>query len=95
MKIKLLSQQVIRQALSMRRAIGLMEEAFAALTLGKIEAPLRTNLTSANGTVLYKPAILDVSNMFGVKVVSIFPNNAPRNLPVTTGLMLINDGETG
>ncbi len=95
MEIRLLSQQDIRQTLTMGRAIELMKEAFIALTQGTIEVPVRTNLRNVAGTMLYKPALMPSSGVFGTKVVSIFPGNAERGLPVTTGLMLLNDSETG
>lgn len=95
MKIRLLSQSDVRQSLTMRQAIDLMEESFTALTLGTIQVPLRTNITTAAGTMLYKPALMPASKMFAMKAVSIFPGNAERGLPVTTGLMLVNDSDTG
>ncbi len=95
MKIRLLSQADVRQALPMPRAIELMETAFRALSSGEINAPVRTNLANEAGTLLYKPVLWDRAKAFGIKAVSVFPGNPRQGLPVTTGLMLINDGETG
>lgn len=79
----------------MRQAIELMKDAFLALTLGTIQVPVRTSVASAAGTMLYKPALMPASKIFGMKSVSVFPGNVERGLPVTTGLMLLNDCETG
>lgn len=95
MKIRLLSQQDIRRTLTMGQAIELMKDAFLALTQGTIQVPVRTNISNAAGTMLYKPALMPASKMFGMKAVSIFPGNVERELPVTTGLMLVNDCDTG
>ncbi len=95
MKLRLLSQSDIRQVLTMGRAIDLMSDAFVALSQKAIDVPVRTNVASQSGTMLYKPALIESSQMFGMKAVSVFPRNADRGLPVTTGLMLINDSETG
>lgn len=95
MKIRLLSQQDIRQTLTMRQAIELMKDAFVALTQGTIRVPVRTNISNAAGAMLYKPVLMPSSKIFGMKAVSIFPGNVERGLPVTTGLMLVNDCETG
>ena len=95
MKIRLLSQQDIRQTLTMSQAIELMKDAFLALTQRTIQVPVRTNISNAAGTMLYKPALMPASKIFGMKAVSIFPGNVERGLPVTTGLMLVNDCETG
>ncbi len=95
MKIRLLSQQDIRQTLTMWQAIELMTEAFLALTQGAIQVPVRTNIRSSAGTMLYKPALMPSSKVFGMKAVSVFPDNAEQKLPVTTGLMLVNDSDSG
>jgi ornithine cyclodeaminase/alanine dehydrogenase-like protein (mu-crystallin family) len=95
MKIRLLSQQDIRQTLTMGQAIELMKEAFLALTQGTIQVPVRTNISNAAGSMLYKPALMPSSKIFGLKVVSVFPGNVEHELPVTTGLMLVNDSDTG
>ena len=71
MKIRLLSQSDIRQAVTMSQAIPLMEEAFVALSTGKVEAPLRTSISCEAGTMLYKPALLPESKTFGIKVLSL------------------------
>lgn len=95
MKIRLLSQSDVRRTITMGQAIELMKESFTALTLGTIQAPVRTNISTAAGTMLYKPALMPASKTFAMKAVSVFPGNAKRELPVTTGLMLVNDSETG
>jgi len=79
----------------MGSAIALMKEAFVALTQGAIQVPVRTNISNAAGTLLYKPALMPSSKLFGLKAVSVFPGNVERGLPVTTGLMLVNDSDTG
>lgn len=95
MQIRLLGQTDIRQTLTMRRSIDLMETAFIAITTGEIHVPARTNISSDQGVMLYKPALMPTAKIYGMKAVSVFPGNAARNLPVTTGVMLINDSETG
>jgi ornithine cyclodeaminase/alanine dehydrogenase-like protein (mu-crystallin family) len=95
MKIRLLNRKEIRQTLTMAMAIELMNDAFIALTQGSIDVPLRTSVSNARGTMLYKPALMQSANLFGMKAVSVFPSNVEAQLPVTTGLMLINDAKTG
>lgn len=95
MKVRLLTKADVRQTLGMSRAIELMDAAFRALSSGEIHAPMRTNLANDVGTLLYKPVLWNAAQRFGLKAVSVFPQNAAHNLPVTTGLMLINNGATG
>lgn len=95
MKVRLLTGDDVRQAISMSRAIELMADAFRALSDGTVQAPVRTNVRSELGTMLYKPAVMSSANLFALKAVSVFPGNATQRLPVTTGLMLVNDSQTG
>jgi ornithine cyclodeaminase len=44
-------------------------------------------------TLLTMPAAAEGN--FGVKIVSVVPENAARGLPVTDGIMILNDGKTG
>jgi ornithine cyclodeaminase/alanine dehydrogenase-like protein (mu-crystallin family) len=52
MKIRILSQSDVRRTLTMGQAIELMEESFIALTQGTIQVPVRTNITTAAGTIV-------------------------------------------
>ena len=95
MDVRVFSKEEISGALTMTRAIQLMRGAFADLSAGKIDSPVRTVLTNDAGTVLYKPAYSMASNIFCAKVVSVFAGNVDRGLPVTPGIIVVNDGETG
>jgi ornithine cyclodeaminase/alanine dehydrogenase-like protein (mu-crystallin family) len=95
MKIRLLSRDDVRRALAMERAIDLMEDAFTSLSKGDVQAPVRTNVSHSSGTMLYKPAFMPTARMFGLKAVSVFPENVAKGLPATTGVMLVNDSDTG
>ena len=79
----------------MEETIEQMEKAFIALSNGNVICPLRTNLSNPKGVLLYKPSLMKEPEIFGCKIVSIFPENLKKNLPVTTGLMLLNCPETG
>ncbi|MBM1135994.1 hypothetical protein JO972_06940 [Verrucomicrobiaceae bacterium 5K15] len=79
----------------MPRAIELMRQAYADLTEGKVDSPLRTALVNEGGTVLYKPAYSSGAGIFCVKVVSVFADNVNRGLPVTPGIIVVNSSETG
>ena len=95
MDVRIFTQDDVRHLLKMPRAIELMRDAFAALSSGRIDSPIRTVLTNDHGTVLYKPAFSEAQSLFCAKVVSVFPGNADRDLPVTPGIIVLNDGETG
>lgn len=95
MNVRLIDQAVIASVLKMPRVIELMRDAYAELSAGTVDSPLRTALVNDEGTVLYKPAYSRVSEIFCVKVVSVFPRNVEKGLPVTPGIIVVNSAETG
>ena len=95
MKILCLKRADIARNFGMADAIASMETAFAELSRGAIESPLRTALISKDGTVLYKPAYSPALELLCLKVVSIFPGNVALGEEVTTGTILLNDAKTG
>lgn len=81
----------------MPKAIGLMREAFVQISNRSATVPVRTALPASDGkgVVLYMPAYTPGYNLFGVKMVSAFADNAAKSLPVIQGKMLVMDGTTG
>jgi alanine dehydrogenase len=102
MKIRILSAADVKKALPMAEAIEGMKEAFAQLSIGQAEVPLRSRVEvkafSSNlsrGTTLVMPAHLQRSKALAVKIVSVFPHNPALNLPLIHGLVLVLAAETG
>lgn len=95
MELTLLTGTDVAACLAMPRAIELMRDAFASLSAGSVDSPVRTVLNNDHGTVLYKPAYADLAGLFCAKIVSVFRDNARRGLPVTPGLIVVNDAQTG
>src|SRR5574341_71730 len=85
----------VHQALPMRAAIETQKRAFAALATGDVALPLRTPVqTPAQSAVtLFMPA--RVSGDLGAKIVSIFPNNTQKSLPMIHGIVIMIDAGTG
>jgi ornithine cyclodeaminase/alanine dehydrogenase-like protein (mu-crystallin family) len=73
--------------------IEAVEAALRADSAGGVVAPARLHLHWDDHTLLAMPAANKTAA--AVKVVSVVPGNAARNLPVTTGAMILNDGTTG
>ncbi len=96
MKLRLLAADEVRQALPMAEAIAGMKQAFAQLSAGEAIVPLRSHMSIAeSGTTLIMPAFLPQTGDLGVKVVSVFAENARRGLPTIHALVLAVDAETG
>jgi ornithine cyclodeaminase len=94
-----LTAEEVRKALPMRAAIDAMKEAYAALSDGKAEVPLRTRLPvpSHVGLCLFMPAYLAAqgSEALAIKVVSLFPGNPSRGLAYIQAAVLLLESTTG
>lgn len=95
----ILDAQDVRKALPMRGAIEAMKQAYASLSDGQAEAPLRTRLPIPNHDALaiFMPAYVhtEEADALAVKIVSIFPNNPARGLPYIQAAVLAFDAGTG
>jgi alanine dehydrogenase len=96
MKLTLLSAADLRAALPMPAAIAAMKTAFAQLSTGQAQVPLRTAVPvpEVDGVTLIMPAYLPASGL-GAKIVSIFPRNPARGRPMINGLVIVLDASTG
>lgn len=81
----------------MRDAIETDKKAFVLHTEGRAKVPLRINLDTEDksGQCMFMPAYVGGLNMAGVKIVSFFPGNAAKGLPVVPATVPLIDGETG
>lgn len=94
-----LSATDVRRALPMRVAIAGMKRAFAALSQGQAEVPLRAHLPikAHRGVTLVMPAFVDdpQGQSLTVKVVSLFADNPRRGLPRIQAAVLVLEPDTG
>ncbi len=97
MNLLLLTRDDVRQAVSMAQAIEAVKGAFAQLSAGHAQVPLRTQLSVSKheGVTLFMPAYLPETDSLAVKVVSVFPNNARIGLPTIHALVVVVDATTG
>lgn len=94
MKLLLLSERDVKELLSMKEAIDVMEEAFIKYGENDFVMPERTfSEVKGEDQLLIMPCFVD--DCIGLKVVTSYPSNHARKSPVTQGLVLINDIETG
>ena len=95
--IRILSREDVRQALPMRQAIEAMKRAFAQLSTGQADVPLRValNVPRHNGVTLFMPAYLSADDQMAVKIVSVFNDNPAKGLPLIHALVVVVDATTG
>jgi ornithine cyclodeaminase len=95
----ILNASEVRQALPMKQVIDAMKSAYAALSAGLAEAPLRARLAVApyEGVSLFMPAYVQGGSgeSLAVKVVSVFPHNPERGLPLIHAAVLVMEAATG
>ena len=97
-KLLYLSQaDVIATGVQMAEVIELVERAFKEKGEGRVEMPPKPGIHPAGGDnfIHAMPAYIPAMNSAGVKWVSGFPQNYKRGLPYITGLLILNDPETG
>src|SRR5262249_8417314 len=97
-KMLLLDAQTVYQALPMAQAIAAMKSAFAAMSAGQAEVPLRSRVERLpqEGITLCMPAYVGGKDAsLAVKVVSVFPHNGAHGLPAVLGAVLVLEPETG
>lgn len=89
-----LSKNDILQAATMTEAMGAIEEVYAACENKMFDMPRRLQFPmKGDNTLLLMPCFS--GSHFATKIVTVFPQNSKRHLPVTQGVMLLNDNETG
>ena len=82
--------------LPMKHIIDLLEKAFLEKGNGRIEMPPKPGVhTMPDAFIHAMPAYIPSMRSAGIKWVSGYPENFKRSLPYISGLMILNDVETG
>ena len=97
MRLRILSRADVQQALPMRQAIEAMKGAFAQLSTGQADVPLRValNVPRHHGVTLFMPAYLADDDQMAIKIVSVFDDNPAKGLPLIHALVVVVDATTG
>ncbi len=96
-QILYLSQaDVAKVNLDMATVISLLETAFREKGAGKVEMPPKPGIhTMPDAFIHAMPAYIPSLRSAGIKWVSGYPDNQKRSLPYISGLLILNDVETG
>jgi ornithine cyclodeaminase/alanine dehydrogenase len=98
-QILYLSQtDVVNTGLKMAEIVDAVEQGFVELGNGRVEMPPKPGIhpgQGGNNFIHAMPASIPAMKSAGVKWVSGYPGNQARGLPYITGLLILNDTETG
>jgi ornithine cyclodeaminase len=97
MKLRIISRDEVKKAVSMAQAIETVKAAFAQLSKGRARVPIRTQLGVPlhDGVTLFMPAYLEQTDELGMKMVSVFSGNIDQGLPTINAMVTLVDAETG
>jgi ornithine cyclodeaminase len=95
--VRVLGRGDVQRLAGMADAITAVREAFVAADQGRavMPAPLELRVPEADGELHVKGAYLKGAAVFAVKTATGFYRNPARGLPVSGGITLVYDAETG
>jgi ornithine cyclodeaminase/alanine dehydrogenase-like protein (mu-crystallin family) len=81
----------------MDQAVEAMKHAFAQLSGGRAEVPIRLpiDVKAHNGVTLFMPAYLADDDQMAIKIVSVYSDNPAQGLPLIHALVVVIDASTG
>ncbi|MCH4886920.1 ornithine cyclodeaminase family protein [Acidaminobacter sp. JC074] len=88
-----LSKKDLLDLLDCNDIISAIERAYDIQDKGNFIMPDRMHIHYDDNTLLYMPCVIESS--YATKLVSVFPGNKDKNLPVVDGIVVLNDKHTG
>jgi ornithine cyclodeaminase len=88
-----IGEEDINKAVTPAEIIEAVESAFRLYETNHFKMPDRMHIDHEGNTLLLMPAISGES--YATKLVSVFPENVEKSLPVVMGTVLLNDSLTG
>jgi ornithine cyclodeaminase/alanine dehydrogenase len=89
---------VVSVGLTMAEIVDAVERAFREMGNGRVEMPPKPGIhpgEGGNNFIHAMPAYIPAMKSAGIKWVSGYPVNQAKGLPYITGLLILNDPETG
>lgn len=95
MTLDILTGEAVRNCVSIEACIDLMASTMVSVSSGTAVLPQRSivGLGSSGSAFVVMPGAISSPDVFGTKLVSFFPSNAP--LPAIQGLIVVFEGRTG
>ena len=93
LKMITIDSKTIGNTVPIRDWVSAMEEAFIATAESRIQVPQRVHLDQKENTLLLMPCFGE--KYFATKIVSVFPGNLKKKIPVISGTVILISGQTG
>jgi alanine dehydrogenase len=92
-----LSRDEVRSLLpSIQEQLDLVKRTYAALAAGRVELPPKPGIHPRKDSFIHAmPAYLADGDVAALKWIAGYPGNKARGLPYISGLIVLNDAETG
>ena len=88
--------EVARLLPPVEEQLDLVERTYAALAAGRVELPPKPGVHPRKDSFIHAmPAYLEEEDVAALKWVSGYPANKAKGLPYISGLIVLNDAETG
>lgn len=96
-EIKVLSREITEKVLKMEDVIDAVKEVYSLKAEKKATVfPLVTHVfEEGKADMDIKSGSIEGSDIFGLKIVSWFSDNATKGIPALTGIVMVLDGKTG
>ncbi|OCG33026.1 ornithine cyclodeaminase family protein [Gilliamella sp. Choc4-2] len=91
----ILTANDIERFYTMKDAIAADKQALKIYSQGNSDVPLRINFDMQKGQCLFMPAHIKGSDIVGIKIVSVFPDNPKLGKPSVPAQVLMLDPQTG
>jgi ornithine cyclodeaminase/alanine dehydrogenase-like protein (mu-crystallin family) len=88
-----LNEADILKAASIEEMLDVIETSMDIYEKKAFHMPQRLHIDREDNTLLLMPCF--TGDYFGTKLVTLFPGNPAREVPVLNGIMVLNDAETG
>jgi alanine dehydrogenase len=92
-----LSEKELQSLIDIEELVGALEQAHIQFSTGKAVMPVRqvVPLPQIKGRITSMPAYLSETNALGMKVVTYFPENPKRGLPIILATISLYDPQSG
>ncbi|PAB57026.1 ornithine cyclodeaminase family protein [Anaeromicrobium sediminis] len=94
--MRIINEETVRKYLTMSAGIRVMEDTLKALSNEDVVQKLRMSIHLEENNIFgLMPSYLKYKNVFGAKVISVFPENKKRFLPSHQGIVVLFENTSG